>query len=604
VIQKNDKLNKPVFEIDGRILFYAFQAGGKKILQHQSEINRINVFPVNDKDTGTNLASTIRSVLDTIKPQRSYKKTVNYIAEAALIGARGNSGIIFAQFLYGISRETENKGIITLSEFVDTIRKSIPYMYEAVADPVEGTMLTVIKEWSDFIFSKQIAIKDFRKVIIESLETLHASLLDTRLKISVLKKHNLVDAGAKGFVIFIEGIIDFIKTKNIREYVSQSNELITFVHDEEQEDEVITFRYCTEAILKDIHVTKAYLQNFLSEYGDSIVVAGSESLCRIHVHTDHPAALFYSLKDIGTITLQKVDDMVRQHEASTKRKWNIALVTDSTCDLSKELIEFYQIYMLPLNINFGENHFLDKVTITPDHFYTLLESSPVFPKTSQINERAFTNLYSHLASHYDAVISIHLSGQFSGTYLNSVKAAEKIKGEFNKPIYVIDSKNVSGALGLLALRIAQSIETGIPVERIIEDIEIWKKKAKIFVSVKDLKNMIKGGRVSKQKGFIANMLGINPIVSMDSNGKSVLFGQTFSQQANINKVMKHIEKISTGIKIWNYIVLHAHNQSGAQIYIEKMIHLTGKKPVSVVDISPVVGMNAGSGTIAVSLLFE
>ena len=597
-------MNKPVFEIDGRILFYAFQAGGKKILQQQSEINRINVFPVNDKDTGTNLASTIRSVLDTIKPQRSYKKTVNYIAEAALVGARGNSGIIFAQFLYGMSQETENKGIITVSEFVNSIRKSIPYMYEAVANPLEGTMLTVIKEWSDFIFSKQNAITDFRKMIIESLETLHTSLLETRLKLSILKKNNLVDAGAKGFVVFIEGVIDFIRTKNIRAFISQTSENISFIHTDEQVDEVINFRFCTEAILKDIHVTKAYLQNFLSEYGDSIVVAGSESLCRIHVHTDKPAELFYTLKDFGTITLQKVDDMIRQHEADTHRKWNIALVTDSTCDLSKELMEFYQIYMLPLNINFGDNHYLDKVTITPDHFYNLLDSSADFPKTSQINERSFTNLYSHLASHYDAVISIHLTGQFSGTYLNSLKAAEKITAEFNKPITVIDSKNVSGALGLIVLRAAQSIEAGVLFNKIIEDIETWKKNAKIFVSVKDLKYMVKGGRVSKQKGFIANLLGINPIVSMDSNGKSVLFGQTFSQQANINKVMNHIEKISSGKTVWNYIILHAHNLAGAQLYTEKMRLLTGKEPVSVVDISPVIGMNAGSGTIAVSLLFD
>ena len=604
MIQTNKMTNNPVIEIDGRLLFYAFQAGGKKILQHQSEINKINVFPVNDKDTGTNLASTIRSVFDTIKPDKSYKKTLNYIAEAALIGARGNSGIIFAQFLYGMSRETENKGIITLSEFVDSIRKSIPYMYEAVANPVEGTMLTVIKEWSDFIFTKHIAINDFRKIIIDSLFTLQQSLLETRLKLSILKKNNLVDAGAKGFVVFIEGIIDFIKSKNIRQYVLLKSENISYIHTEELEDEVINFRFCSEAILKDLHVSKAYLQNFLSEFGDSIVVAGSENLCRIHIHTDRPADLFNSLKNIATITHQKVDDMIRQHEAIAHRKWNIALVTDSTCDLSKELMEYYQIYMLPLNINFGENHFLDKVTITPDNFYQILESSSDFPKTSQINERSFTNLYSHLASHYDAIISIHLSGQFSGTYLSSIKAAEKISAEFNKPIHVIDSKNVSGALGLQVLRIAQSIESGLSIEKIVEATTKWKKDAKIFVSVKDLKYMIKGGRVSKQKGYVANLLGINPIVSMDNDGKSVLFGHTFSQQANINKVMNHIEKISSGKTVWNYIVLHAHNPEGAQIYAVKMFELTGKKPVSFVDISPVIGMNAGIGTIAVALLFD
>lgn len=91
---------------------------------------------------------------------------------------------------------------------------------------------------------------------------------------------------------------------------------------------------------------------------------------------------------------------------------------------------------------------------------------------------------------------------------------------------------------------------------------------------------------------------------MDKNGKSVLMGQTFSQRANIHKVMKHIEDISREKQIWNYIVLHAQNPAGAEIYTEKMFRFTGKKPVSVVDISPVIGMNAGIGSIAVSLLFE
>ena len=104
------------------------------------------------------------------------------------------------------------------------------------------------------------------------------------------------------------------------------------------------------------------------------MVAGSESMCRIHKHTNHPAELFHQLKDMGTITYQKVDDMFRRQEAVTNQKWNIALVTDSTCDLSKELIDFYQIHVVPINLNFGDNHYLDKVTIQPDHFYDLLET--------------------------------------------------------------------------------------------------------------------------------------------------------------------------------------------------------------------------------------
>ncbi|MEZ5198344.1 MAG: DegV family protein [Bacteroidales bacterium] len=573
-------------------------------LKIKIEINRINVFPVNDKDTGSNLASTIRSVIDNIKPHKSYKTTVNNIADAALMGARGNSGVIFAQFLHGLSRETLNKPIITLPEFAESVNKSIPYIYEAIANPVEGTMLTVIKEWSEFLNTKKEAIHDFKNVLIDSIDVLEKSLAETTLKLKALNKSGFVDAGAKGFVLFIKGIIDFIKDRNIRKLGVVSNESISLIHTEELSDEEITNRFCTEAIIKNVNISKTELQNILSENGDSVVVAGSESICRIHLHTNHPAELFHTLKDKGTITFQKVDDMVRQQEAAFNRKWNIALVTDSTCDLSQELIDFYQIHVVPINLNFGDSHYLDKVTIHPDQFYDLLETHAKFPKTSQINEQAFTYLYSHLASHYDAIIAVHLTSQFSGTYANSLKAGKRISKEFNKPVYVIDSKNLSGALGLLVLKTAQNIEAGKALESIIESLEKDIIQSKIFVSVRDLKYMIKGGRVSKPKGLMATALGINPVISMDKNGKSLLFGKTFSQEASLNKIVKHIKKISRGKIVWNYILLHAHNPEGAQKAKDKMKQITGKNPVSVVNISPVIGMHAGNGAIAISLLFN
>ncbi|MFO7852601.1 MAG: DAK2 domain-containing protein [Bacteroidota bacterium] len=590
--------------INGKFLYYAFIAGGNQIIQNQIEINRINVFPVNDKDTGTNLASTIRSVIDNIKPHKSYKTTVNSIADAALMGARGNSGVIFAQFLLGSSSETSNKAIITLPEFAESVKKSIPYIYEAIANPVEGTMLTVIKAWSDFLNTKKEAVHDFKNVIIDSLSVLERELAETTHKLKALNESGFVDAGAKGFVLFIKGIIDFIRNRNIRNLAIESEESISLIHSEELSDEEITHRFCTEAIIKNTNTSKTELQNILGKNGDSVVVAGSESICRIHIHTNHPAELFHQLKDVGTITYQKVDDMVRQQEVITKRKWNIALVTDSTCDLSQELIDHYQIHTVPINLNFGDSHYLDKVTIQPDQFYNLLETHSEFPKTSQINEQAFTNLYSHLASHYDAIIAVHLTSQFSGTYANSVKAGNRISKEFNKPVHVIDSKNLSGALGLLVLKTAQNIEAGKSLESIIQILEKDVGQSKIFVSVRDLKYMIKGGRVSKPKGLIASALGLNPVISMDKNGKSLLFGKTFSQEASLNKIYRHIEKISYGKKVWNYIILHANNPEGALETEEKMDAITGIKPVSVVNISPVIGMHAGNGAIAISLLFD
>ncbi|MFA6871500.1 MAG: DAK2 domain-containing protein [Bacteroidaceae bacterium] len=307
-------------EINGKFLYYAFVAGSQQLLIHQEEINRINVFPVRDKDIGTNLASTIRAVIDTTRPDKSYKKTIGNIAEAALIGARGNSGIIFAQFLHGLNRVTKNKQKINFSEFAESVKKSIPFMYEAVANPIEGTMLTVIRDWSDFLSSKKESSSDFKKNILDSTEVLNKSLSETTSKLKDLKKYGFVDAGAKGFVVFIQGVINFIQNRNITPLAIEKMETISLLHSEEITDKQLTYRYCTEAILKNVQTNRHHIKPFLAKYGDSVVVAGSASTCRIHVHTNQPATLFDQLKEMGTITFQKVDDMQRQQDMAKKKK--------------------------------------------------------------------------------------------------------------------------------------------------------------------------------------------------------------------------------------------------------------------------------------------
>jgi uncharacterized protein len=594
----------PLVEMDGRNLYYTFIAGAKNVIEHQVELNKINVFPVNDGDTGTNLASTIRSVIESIQPHRSYKITADRIAEAILMNARGNSGIIFAQFFYGLSIETGEFRSVTIKQFAESIQRSVRYVYEAVAHPVEGTMLTVIKDWADYIFESWHKFSDFNHLLLSSYSTLKQSLLETKSRLKILAKNNVVDAGAKGFVLFVEGIIEFINSRNIKELILSKSETASLLKIEEVIPEKVNFRYCTEAIIKNCKSDNNSTKIILEEYGDSVVVAGSDKIRRIHLHTNNPADLFNELRKTGTLTYQKADDMVRQSEIVFNRKWKIALVTDSTCDLAQELIEKYQINMLPININFGENHYLDKITIQPEQFYKLLEESTDYPKSSQVNEKSFVSLYSHLASHYDSIIAVNLSDKLSGTYFSSLKAANAISKEFGKQISVINSKNLSGALGLIVLRVAQAIESGYSHQQIVDITEKWISNTHIFVSVKTLKYLIRGGRLSAAKGLLARILNVNPIVSIDESGKAIIFDKSFKQKTTMDKIMGHIKKIHNDKKIWNYIVLHANNSIAATWYSEKMETLTGLKPVSCVNISPVIGANAGVGAAAVALLHE
>lgn len=595
---------KPISEIDGRRLYYTFIAGAQKIIENQVRLNKINVFPVNDGDTGSNMASTIRAVIEAIKPHRSYKVTVDLIAETTLVNARGNSGIIFAQFLYGVSNETGDLHTITINQFIDSINKSVRYVYDAVANPVEGTMLTIIKDWAHFLDSNRTKFVDFNELFLKSKAILEKALAETKQKLDVLSKANVVDAGANAFVYFIEGIIEFLSAKNLKQFLQIKAENDIFSKVEEHIPEIVEYRFCTEAMIKNVSLDHKTLSNFIQQHGDSVVVAGTSKTTRIHVHTNHPEVLFNNLKDFGTITFQKADDMLRQSEVVYKRKWNIALVTDSACDLSDDLMEYYQIHSLPINIYMGDNHYLDKVTIKPEQFYEHLNKSKGYPKTAQINEVAFRNVYSHLASHYDAIIAIHLTSKFSGTFFNSKKAAEKVSNEFGKPIAVIDSKNVSGAIGLIVLRTAKAIESGQKFEDIVKNTEKWVKDSRIFVSVKTLKYMVRGGRVSPLKGIIAGLLNVNPIVSMDEDGKSMIFGKTYNQKSNMEKVIKHVKDITSNRPVWNYIILHANNPDAAQWYSNKMKAISQKEPVSFVNISPVISANAGIGAASVAFMYE
>ena len=595
---------EPLIELDGRNLYYTFVAGARKVIANQVELNRINVFPVNDGDTGTNLASTIRAVIESLHPHRSYKITADRIAEATLMNARGNSGIIFAQFFYGLSNEIGDLKKITLEQFAKSLQNAVKYIYEAVSNPVEGTMLSVIRDWAEYIYNSWDKFSDFNHLLLSSYEILKVSLQETKAKLRVLTLNNVVDAGAKGFVLFVEGIIDYLETRNVKELIQAKTEAAALPKIEEVIAEEVEFRYCTEAILRDTSISQHNLMEMLNKYGNSAVVAGSEKMRRLHVHTNDPADLFFILKDFGTITFQKADDMVRQSESVFKRKFNIAIAVDSTCDLTDEIIDNYQIHVLPVTISFGENNYLDKITLKPEQFYKLLETSPIYPKSSQVNEKAFFNLYSHLASHYDSVIAVNLSDKLSGTFHTSQRAAQMVSREFNKPVTVLNSKGISGSIGLVVLRIAQSIEKGLPHDQIVEMAEKWISETKIYVTVRTLKYLIRGGRLSYTKGLIARLLHVSPIVSIDETGKAEVFDKTFSMKSSMEKILKHIRKDLSGRTLWNYIVMHANNPETAAWYADKMEAMTGKKPASLVNISPIIGANAGVGAAAVAIMKE
>ncbi|MFB0958063.1 MAG: DAK2 domain-containing protein, partial [Clostridiaceae bacterium] len=329
--------------LDGEKLYHCFVSGAREVIRNRKDLNDTNVFPVADGDTGNNLASTMNSIIIQSRVTPSAGNTMNSIADAALTGARGNSGIIMAQYINGIYLGIQNEDQVSMSSFAESVKNAVPHAYHAIQTPVEGTIITVIREWAETVYRLKDSARDFNELLTLPLERAYTALKETTSMLKVLERSKVVDSGAKGFFHFVQGFTEFIRTGHISEPVELTEELNS---EAEIMDGEPSFRYCTEAlIVTDSVMDLDSIRDELGGLGDSLIVAGNPKKARIHIHSDHPELVMDKLRRRGSIIQQKADDMRRQYESSFTRRHEIALVTDSIADLPAELLDRYQIHI-------------------------------------------------------------------------------------------------------------------------------------------------------------------------------------------------------------------------------------------------------------------
>ena len=592
-----------ISKLDSEKLYYSFVSGAQEVIKNKNSLNEINVFPVADGDTGSNLSSTMHAIILEAKISGSVKETMNSIADAALTGARGNSGIIIAQYINGIFLSLMDEETITIPSFAETVKNAVPYAYQAISDPVEGTIITVIREWADAVYSHKDLSANFSELFSKSLIAANKSLEATTSRLKVLQDSKVVDSGAKGFVYFLQGFATFLRTGKVDLEVSDEPEDLSFNEELIHSQGEIHHRYCTEALLSGDSIDLEALKAELALYGDSLIVAGNNHKARIHIHANAPEQVFQVLRKKGIILQQKADDMVRQNESAFDRKYDTALITDSIADIPQAMLDHYQVHMLPLNLNFDNTSYLDKVTMTPELFYPLLEEAIEYPKSSQPNPIVVEKYLETVLSHYDKVIILTVAKEQSGT--NSVfQNAVSKKLHQGKKIAVIDSKRNSGAEGLLVMKAAEMIAAETPFDEIVGAIERLRDRTNIFVSVNNLKYMVRSGRLSKVSGMAAMTINLKPVVSIDAEGKGSIAEKAFSEKGNEKKLFRLLEKVNAQEEISRYAIVHANNPEKAEAYRKRSVVLLGKEPEYIMNISTIVGMSAGVGTVAISYMCE
>ena len=218
---------------------------------------------------------------------------------------------------------------------------------------------------------------DFIQIFNLAYEDAKISLKKTPEKLSILKKSGVVYAGAQGFIDFLKGIKIFIQNGKVEPV---KNSIVPEPIENYETDLSNEYRYCTECLLSGEDIDRPKLKKQLMNLGDSIVLAGSKKKAKIHIHTNEPQAIFTLCSEYGQISGEKADDMLKQQNTVHGTHEEIAIIVDSACDLPENIIEDLNIHMVPLRFNFGDDHHVDKVTITSDEFWNELENNPNHPQ--------------------------------------------------------------------------------------------------------------------------------------------------------------------------------------------------------------------------------
>jgi DegV family protein with EDD domain len=593
---------QPARALDGIELTAALRSGIHRLISREEVINKINVFPVPDGDTGTNLALTLQAVLAALRagPEPHAGQLLTRVADAALDGARGNSGAILAQFLLGVGDRAATVDALTPGGFAEALAAGASYARESLAEPREGTILTVIHDFAEAARAAAArGADDFRSLFRESLAAARASLDATPSLLEMLRRANVVDAGALGFVELVAGMTDYLETG----IAPADDSSIQLLSDDEQtagSQVDLEHRYCTECTITGRAIDLRRLREEAANLGSSLVVAGTESKVRLHLHTNEPQRLFALAARYGAVGGEKADDMQRQqemaHHASRRR---VAVVIDSAADLPETVLEALDIHVVPVRVHFGTQSFLDKVGLSSEEFFRMLATSPVHPKTSQPPPGDFRRAFEFLGSHYHEVVYVGLMARVSGTFQSAETAVARVRTRAK--ILMHDSGTAALGQGLIAMRAAEVADEGGDAEAVRDAAIAAGRRTRTWGVLTTLEFAVRGGRVPAWIKPVADALRLVPVLAVRPDGSLGFGGVLFGRSNPYRRFGKLLRRRLDPERRWRIGISHAAVPEGAAAVREQLAAgLPRAEILPVIPLGTALGVHGGPGCVVVA----
>lgn len=303
--------------IDGKNLRDMFVSGANNLQNSKDYVDKLNVFPVPDGDTGTNMSLTISYAMKELSKvsEDDITNIGKSLAKGSLMGARGNSGVILSQIIRGFTKSIEGKEKLSSMDLAQAFKNGSDTAYKAVIKPIEGTILTVVRESGEYAIKAAKKEQDILKFLELVIKEANESLERTPDLLKNLKDAGVVDSGGKGLVLIYEGMYEALKGNVIAANGpgSSSSSSVEAMQGEINTDD-IKFAYCTEFILESNKVTYDKIRDIMLDYGDSLAVVGDEGLIKVHVHTNEPGSVLQEALKYGQLVTIKIENMKVQHE--------------------------------------------------------------------------------------------------------------------------------------------------------------------------------------------------------------------------------------------------------------------------------------------------
>jgi DegV family protein with EDD domain len=590
--------------VDGPRLARSLFAAADWVAAGRDEINRINIFPVPDGDTGTNFSLTLRAVADALRAlgDAPLPETARTMARAAVLGARGNSGMMLAHFLLGFAESLGERPTATTRDVAAAIRLGAGRLYESLDDPREGTILTVAREAAAAAERAAAETADIGEFMHRLLDEGELALARTPELMAVLKEAGVVDAGGKGFVRMLEGVVRYIEGDPILSLTEADRAATSAVVGPAATVEFAAerdFQFCTELLVRGEQLPAANeVRAAMHTFGGSVVVALMADILKIHVHTDTPEAVFSYATRWGRLETTKADDMRAQHRrlAHGERR-PVAVVTDTSADLPDSVLDRHHIAIVPLQVVFGDESFRDRIELKPEEFYRRLRTARELPTTSQPTPAEFVRVLRGARSEAEEVVGVFLSASLSGTF-GSAQTAVRAAGISG--VHLVDSRSASLGVGMLALRGAELAEAGWAGAEIARELERVRGQCGMLLTVDRYDNLLRSGRVSRGKAWIAGMLDVKPVLSLDAEGRVVPVDRVRGRDQVVPRVLALLEqRLTPRPAVVRFGVAHAEAPEMAERVRTALVAAYRPRDCFVTLATGVLGTHVGAGAWAI-----